>query len=246
MSNEEQREEVVRYWWSKAGESLASARREFEARSYDFAINRLYYAAFYAVSAALLERRLSFKKHSGVRATFHQEFIKTGDRNNKGQIKRTEAELADENRHEAASIFGNGAEYPSLKAKKSQWAKAVAEFIAGKRPAPGTEGNNLTEVFAQEDKDALRKPRDLFSNADWQRKLEIVATELVELRTRFELAARGGEMIIRPDGFYAFQNHDLPHEIDARRSAFIALFNEILCEASLPTIKGIVPWRGYW
>jgi uncharacterized protein (UPF0332 family) len=78
MSTEEQRAEVVRYWWSKAEESLASARRELEARAYDFAVNRLYYAAFYAVSAALLERRLSFKKHTGVRATFHREFIKTG------------------------------------------------------------------------------------------------------------------------------------------------------------------------
>ena len=78
MSTEEQRREVVRYWWSKAEDSLASARREFEARAYDFAINRLYYAAFYAVSAALLERKLTFKKHTGVRATFHREFIKTG------------------------------------------------------------------------------------------------------------------------------------------------------------------------
>jgi uncharacterized protein (UPF0332 family) len=78
MSAEERRIEVVRYWWSKAEESLASARRELEARAYDFTVNRLYYAAFYAVSAALLERQLSFKKHTGVRATFHREFIKTG------------------------------------------------------------------------------------------------------------------------------------------------------------------------
>lgn len=78
MSTEEQRAEVVRYWWSKSEDSLASARRELEAQAYDFAINRLYYAAFYAVSAALLERRLSFRKHTGVRATFHREFIKTG------------------------------------------------------------------------------------------------------------------------------------------------------------------------
>jgi uncharacterized protein (UPF0332 family) len=78
MSTEERRIEVVRYWWSKAEESLASARRELEAQAYDFAVNRLYYAAFYAVSAALLERQLSFKKHTGVRASFHREFIKTG------------------------------------------------------------------------------------------------------------------------------------------------------------------------
>ena len=69
---------MVRYWWNKAQESLVSARREFEAGSYSFAVNRLYYASFYGVSAALFERQLSFKKHSGVRATFHREFIRTG------------------------------------------------------------------------------------------------------------------------------------------------------------------------
>jgi uncharacterized protein (UPF0332 family) len=78
MSAEEQRAEVIRYWWSQAEESLASARRELEAGAYAFAVNRLYYAAFYGVSAALLERQLAFKKHSGVRAAFHREFVKPG------------------------------------------------------------------------------------------------------------------------------------------------------------------------
>jgi len=78
MTPEEQREEIVRYWWSKAEESLASAQRELEAKAYTFAVNRLYYAAFYAVSAALLERNLTFKRHSGVRTAFHREFIKPG------------------------------------------------------------------------------------------------------------------------------------------------------------------------
>ncbi|MFQ5343385.1 MAG: HEPN domain-containing protein [Anaerolineae bacterium] len=78
MNPEEQRAEVTRYWWSKAEESLASAERELEAGSHTFAVNRLYYAVFYAASAALLDRGLSFKKHSGVRASFHREFIKTG------------------------------------------------------------------------------------------------------------------------------------------------------------------------
>jgi uncharacterized protein len=41
-------------------------------------MNRLYYAAFYGVSAVLLERQQSFRKHSGVRAAFHREFIRTG------------------------------------------------------------------------------------------------------------------------------------------------------------------------
>ena len=78
MITKEQRMEMVRYWWLKARDSLSSARLEFEAVSYSFAMNRLYYAAFYGVCAVLLERQQSFTKHSGVRAAFHRQFIKTG------------------------------------------------------------------------------------------------------------------------------------------------------------------------
>jgi uncharacterized protein (UPF0332 family) len=78
VNSDERRAEVIQYWWSQAEESLASARRELEAGAYTYVANRLYYAAFYSVSAALLDRQLTFKKHSGVRAAFHQEFIKTG------------------------------------------------------------------------------------------------------------------------------------------------------------------------
>jgi len=76
--SEQRRATVVRYWWSKAEESLTSAEREMKAGSLGFAMNRIYYAAFYAVSAALLERQSSSKKHSGVRSAFHREFIKNG------------------------------------------------------------------------------------------------------------------------------------------------------------------------
>jgi uncharacterized protein len=78
MTTEEKRSAVVPYWFEKAEDSLTSARREFEAGSLSFAMNRLYYAAFYAVSALLMAHKLSFKKHSGVRAAFHKQFIKTG------------------------------------------------------------------------------------------------------------------------------------------------------------------------
>jgi uncharacterized protein len=78
MISKEQRNEMVGYWWTKAQDSLSSARREFEAGDYSFAMNRLYYAAFYGVCAALLDRHQSFRKHSGVRAAFHRQFIKTG------------------------------------------------------------------------------------------------------------------------------------------------------------------------
>jgi len=41
-------------------------------------VNRLYYACFYVVSALLLTKGLSAAKHSGVRALFHQDFVKPG------------------------------------------------------------------------------------------------------------------------------------------------------------------------
>jgi uncharacterized protein len=78
MTSQKQRSEVVSYWWSKAEDSLASAMRESEAGSLSFAMNRLYYAAFYGVCACLMEHGLSFKKHSGVRSAFHHHFIKSG------------------------------------------------------------------------------------------------------------------------------------------------------------------------
>ncbi|MEW6701411.1 MAG: HEPN domain-containing protein [Bacteroidota bacterium] len=67
MTKESHRRQIISYWLSKAEESLESAKRECAAGSFTFAINRIYYAAFYAVSSLLLEKDFSFKKHSGVR-----------------------------------------------------------------------------------------------------------------------------------------------------------------------------------
>ncbi len=78
MNTDEQRAEAVRRFWAMAQESLASARLVLEAGHYTSALNRIYYAAFYGVSAVLLERRLSFKKHSGVRTALHRDLIQPG------------------------------------------------------------------------------------------------------------------------------------------------------------------------
>lgn len=42
------------------------------------AVNRFYYAAFYAARALLATKRLDSSKHSGVIALFQQHFVKTG------------------------------------------------------------------------------------------------------------------------------------------------------------------------
>ena len=78
MTAEYPKAEVVRYWWTKAEESLRAARRELGAGDCALAVNRAYYALFYAVSALLFEEGHTFRKHSGVRAAFNREIVKGG------------------------------------------------------------------------------------------------------------------------------------------------------------------------
>ncbi len=78
MNDNDKRKAAVQYFWQLAQDSLVSARREFEHDSFVFAVNRIYYAAFYAASAALLERNLRFTKHAGVRSALHKELVRPG------------------------------------------------------------------------------------------------------------------------------------------------------------------------
>jgi uncharacterized protein (UPF0332 family) len=78
VTETEAKAEAVRHWWDKAHESLDAARRELAAGAHAFAVNRAYYALFYAVSALLLQEGHRFRKHSGVRAAFNREIIRTG------------------------------------------------------------------------------------------------------------------------------------------------------------------------
>jgi len=83
------------------------------------------------------------------------------------------------------------------------------------------------------------KPRSRLSNPGWRQKLDITASRFEELRTRFEIAVRDGEMILGPNGFYAFANRQLPNEIDAIRDSIVLLFNELLQQAKLQPIRGV-------
>jgi len=67
---------LVIYRLNRADESLEEALILFEKDHINTFVNRLYYACFYAVTALLLSKGLSSSKHSGVRALFHQNFVK--------------------------------------------------------------------------------------------------------------------------------------------------------------------------
>lgn len=76
--NENERKEYVRY-------RIESARKTFEAAKiladngfWNSAVNRLYYAVFYAVNALLVLHKIQTKSHSATKSQFSLHFVKTG------------------------------------------------------------------------------------------------------------------------------------------------------------------------
>jgi len=67
---------LVIYRLNRSDESLEEALILLKRDHVNTFVNRLYYACFYAVTALLLSKGLSSSKHSGVRALFHQNFVK--------------------------------------------------------------------------------------------------------------------------------------------------------------------------
>jgi len=78
MTADDARRKAVDYWMFKATEALLSAHSELQADRLDFAVNRAYYACFYAASAVLLRMGKEFVKHSGLRGAVHRDLVKTG------------------------------------------------------------------------------------------------------------------------------------------------------------------------
>ena len=62
----------------KARRTLAAARRDLASDDADNAISRAYYATFHAATAALHEKGLAAKSHTGTHHLFHQEYGLTG------------------------------------------------------------------------------------------------------------------------------------------------------------------------
>jgi len=70
--------EAVHELLDKSEQSINAANLLLGDGYDDFAASRAYYAMFYAVEALMLDRDLSFSKHSAVIAAFGKRFVKTG------------------------------------------------------------------------------------------------------------------------------------------------------------------------
>ncbi|MDN5870927.1 MAG: HEPN domain-containing protein [Nitrococcus sp.] len=62
----------------RAHRALATARIDLDAGDSNASANRSYYAAFYAVTAALLSQDIEAKTHAGLHTQFALTFVKPG------------------------------------------------------------------------------------------------------------------------------------------------------------------------
>lgn len=62
----------------KAAQSIREAKLLTENGLNDTAVSRLYYGAFYAINALLIENGFNPKTHAGTKTIFNKEFILTG------------------------------------------------------------------------------------------------------------------------------------------------------------------------
>jgi uncharacterized protein (UPF0332 family) len=68
--------EYVVYRMNRAKQSLQVAEKVLQDGFIEDAVNRMYYAIYYAVSALLYTRKLHPKTHLGMKALFSKEFVK--------------------------------------------------------------------------------------------------------------------------------------------------------------------------
>ena len=73
-----ERNEYAQYRLEKADETFEVAELLVKNEKWNSAINRLYYAAYYAVSALLVQAEVNTKTHSGVKTQFFLNYVKPG------------------------------------------------------------------------------------------------------------------------------------------------------------------------
>ena len=70
------KDDLVKYRLERAKGTLEDAQLLIESKRWNSAINRLYYSAFYAVIALLLNENHKTNTHNGVKSIFSEQFIK--------------------------------------------------------------------------------------------------------------------------------------------------------------------------
>ena len=72
---EDEHQALIAYRLKRAAETLMEAQLMQREEHWNTCANRLYYAAFYAVSALLAQYGYVASKHTGIKAMFNQHFL---------------------------------------------------------------------------------------------------------------------------------------------------------------------------
>jgi uncharacterized protein (UPF0332 family) len=70
------KDDLIHYRLERARETLEDALLLIEGKRWNSAINRLYYAVFYAVMALLLHNNYKTTTHNGAKSLFSEYFVK--------------------------------------------------------------------------------------------------------------------------------------------------------------------------
>lgn len=76
--SDDERQALVSYRLEKAHKTYQQATDSIPLGYWEMTANRLYYAAYYAVSALLLQKGLSVQTHHGIIQMLGLHFVKTG------------------------------------------------------------------------------------------------------------------------------------------------------------------------
>ncbi len=71
-------EDYIKYRLQRAKDTISETKILIDNKLWNTAINRMYYACFYAVGALLVKHGVETSSHSGSRQKFGQLFIQTG------------------------------------------------------------------------------------------------------------------------------------------------------------------------
>lgn len=74
----ENRAAIVDYRMERAYDTLKEADYNTDGGYYNAAVNRLYYACYYAASALLLKHEIETHTHNGVKIQLSMNFVRTG------------------------------------------------------------------------------------------------------------------------------------------------------------------------
>lgn len=71
-------EDYINYRIERARETIEEVKTHIENKFWNTAINRMYYACFYAMGALLIKQKIEVSTHLGVRQKFGEHFVKSG------------------------------------------------------------------------------------------------------------------------------------------------------------------------